>query len=70
MTQKLDKLVPTYNSTEYGLKCIYKKCINSWNDATYEMNEIVKRKYVNKLKSPDIDLLKLFFDTRFSSDIN
>ena len=50
---------PTYNSTEYGLKCIYKKCINSWNDATYEINEIVKRKYVNKLKSPDIDLLKL-----------
>ena len=50
---------PTYNSTEYGLKCIYKKCINSWNNATYEINEIEKRKYVNKLKSPDIDLLKL-----------
>ena len=50
---------PIYNSTEYGLKCIYKKCINSWNNATLEINEIEKRKYVNKLKSPDIDLLKL-----------
>ena len=50
---------PMYNSTEYGLKCIYKKCINSWNSITLEINEIEKRKYVNKLKSPDIDLLKL-----------
>ena len=51
--------IPMYNSTEYGLKSIYKKCINSWNDITSEINEIEKRKYVNKLKSPDIDLLKL-----------
>ena len=30
--------IPKYNSTEYGLKCIYKKCINSWNDITTEIN--------------------------------
>ena len=50
---------PRYNSTEYGLKCIYKKCINSWNDITSEINIIEKNKYVNKLKSPDIDLMKM-----------
>ena len=49
---------PFYKSTEFGLKCIYKKCINSWNDLTSQINETQKRKYANKLKSPDIDLSK------------
>ena len=50
---------PKYNSTQFGLKCIYKKCINSWNDITTQLNKIEKKKYVNKLKSPDIDLSTL-----------
>ena len=41
------------------LKCIYKKCINSWNNMTTEINTIEKSKYANKLNAPDIDLLKL-----------
>ena len=50
--------IPKYNSTEYGLKCIYKKCINSWNDITTEINTEEKNKFVNKLNAPDIDLLR------------
>ena len=29
---------PRYNSTEYGLKCTYNKCINSWNNITNDIN--------------------------------
>ena len=50
---------PRYNSTEYGLKSIYKKCINSWNNITAEINATEKRKFVNKFNTPDIDLFKL-----------
>ena len=52
-------LISRYNSTEYGLKCIYKKCVNSWNNMTTEINTAEKSKYANKLNAPDIDLLKL-----------
>ena len=52
-------LISRYNSTEYGLKCIYKKCVNSWNNMTSEINTAEKSKYANKLNAPDIDLLKL-----------
>ena len=51
--------IPKYNSTEYGLKCIYKKCINSWNDITTEININESNKFANKLNAPDIDLLRL-----------
>ena len=51
--------VPMCNSTNFGLKCIYRKCINSWNELTLEINQEEKQKFVNKLKCPDIDLAKL-----------
>ena len=51
--------IPRYTGTTFGLKCIYKQCITSWNKFTAEINKIHKQKYVNKMLSPDIDLLKL-----------
>ena len=48
----------TLRGTNFGLKCIYKRCINSWNQFTSEINQIEKQKHVNKLKCPDIDLVK------------
>ena len=50
--------IPKYNTTQFGLKSIYKKCINSRNQLTSEINEIEKQKYFNKMKSPYIDLSK------------
>ena len=50
---------PKYNSTQFGLKCICKKCINSRNDIITRLNKIVTKKFVDKLKSPDIDLSTL-----------
>ena len=47
---------PLYNSTTFGLKCIYKRCIDSWNRYTTNINQENQNKYVNKLKCPDIDL--------------
>ena len=51
--------IPKYNTTQFGLKCIYKKCINSWNNLTSEINKNEKSKFVNKMKSTDIDFSKL-----------
>ena len=51
--------VPMYNCTNFGLKCIYKRCIDTWNELTLEINKEVKQKFVNKLKCPDIDLAKM-----------
>ena len=50
--------VPSYNTTAFGLKCINKRCINSWNNISYEINVINKSKHINKLNCPDIDLSK------------
>ena len=50
--------IPRYKTTNFGLKCIYKRCINSWNQFTSEINQIEKQKHVNKLQCPDIDLVK------------
>ena len=47
---------PRYKGTEYGLKSIYKSCINSWNSLTQQINLIHQATHRNKLKSPDIDL--------------
>ena len=47
---------PRYKSTEYGLKSIYKSCINSWNSITLQINKFRQSEYRNKLVSPDIDL--------------
>ena len=50
---------PWYNTTTFGLKCAYKKCINSWNKLTSDINTKEKNKCANKLNTPDIDLLKM-----------
>ena len=36
--------IPAYKTTTFGLKCIYKRCINSWNKITTEFNVINRRK--------------------------
>ena len=51
--------IPRYNSTNFGLKCIYNRCIQSWNKYTMEINKLAKKNYANKMTCPDIDLLKL-----------
>ena len=51
--------IPRYKSTTFGLKSIFKNCINSWNKFTSEINKINQQKFVNKFKTIDIDLLKL-----------
>ena len=35
-------VVPSYNTTRYGLNSIYKKCIDSWNMITSEINNLRK----------------------------
>ena len=47
--------IPAYKTTTYGLKCIYKRCIDSWNKITTELN------LINRDTNPEIkyiDLLK------------
>ena len=51
--------IPSFNTTTFGLKCINKRCINSWNNISREINKINKQKYVNKFECPNIDLSKL-----------
>ena len=53
--------IPRYNSTTFGLKSIYKNCINSWNKMTTEINKIEKDKSKIKRKDViDIDLYKMY----------
>ena len=52
--------IPRYNGTTYGLKSIYKNCINSWNELTCLINNTNKAKFRNKLVVPDIDLFKMY----------
>ena len=51
---------PKYNSTAFGLKCIYKNCINSWNKYSTMVNTASKLKQntANKFKHVDVDMLK------------
>ena len=49
--------IPRYNCTAYGLKSIYKNCINSWNMLTKDINKIEKAKSKKRDKE-DIDLSK------------
>ena len=56
---KITLVHPGTLSQKTGLKCIYKKCINSWNDITTEININESNKFANKLNAPDIDLLRL-----------
>ena len=46
-------VVPSYNTTRYGLNSIYKKCIDSWNMITSEINK--SKKMDNKT-----DLFKMY----------
>ena len=50
--------IPAYKTTTYGLKCIYKRCIDSWNKLTTEINTIYRKENSSKFEIKDIDLLK------------
>ena len=50
--------IPGYKTTTFGLKCIYKRCIDSWNKLSVDINQMHKTNIVNKLEVKDIDLLK------------
>ena len=50
--------IPHCKTTSFGLKCIIKRCTDSWNKLSNEINKINKAKFVNKLTCPDIDLTK------------
>ena len=46
-------VVPSYNTTRYGLNSIYKKCIDSWNMITSEINK-------SKKMDSKINLFKMY----------
>ena len=50
--------IPRYKTTTFGLKCIYKRCIDSWNTLSTEINSININNNVNTLEIKDINLLK------------
>ena len=50
--------IPPFKTTTFGLKCIYKHCINSWNNLSSTFNLMNKKVNVNKPDINDIDLLK------------
>ena len=43
--------IPAYKTTTFGLKCIYKRCINSWNKITTELNLTNKKNDINNLEN-------------------
>ena len=49
--------IPPYKTTTFGLKCIYKRCIDSWNKISTEFNLINKVNNQNNPNIKDIDLL-------------
>ena len=50
--------IPSYKTTNFGLKCIYKRCIDSWNKFSYELNLINKKDNPNNTTEiKDIDML-------------
>ena len=61
-------LIPRYNGTWYGLKSIYKNCINSWNLLTREINKLEKAKS-KKIDMDDIDLCKMFSRNKLKTTI-
>ena len=50
--------IPRYKTTTFGLKCIYKRCIDSWNKLTSEINSTNRKNNINNPEIKDIDLLK------------
>ena len=59
--------IQRFNSTTYGLKSIYKKCINSWNMLTSQLNLQEKDKAKNNYIK--IDLLKIHSKNKLESVI-
>ena len=49
--------IPPLHTTTFGLKCIYKRCIDSWNKISTEFNLINKVNNQNNPNIKDIDLL-------------
>ena len=49
--------IPHYKTTTFGLKCIYKRCIDSWNRFSAEINSINRLNNRNHKEIKDIDLL-------------
>ena len=49
---------PRYKTTTFGLKCIYKRCIDSWNQFAIDMNIINRKNNINNQENQDIDFLK------------
>ena len=49
---------PQYKTTTFGLKCIYKRCIDSWNQFSIDINIINRKNNPNNLEIKDVDLLK------------
>ena len=59
--------IPKFNSTSYGLKSIYKHCINSWNMLTLKLKSLEKNKAKNKYIV--IDLLTMHSKNKLKSVI-
>ena len=49
--------IPRYKGTSYGLKSIYKNCINSWNLLTTEINKLRKAKLQNEYTEFDLSTM-------------
>ena len=49
---------PSCKTTTFGLKCIYMRCINSWNQYSTDINLINRNQNTNHTEIQDIDLLK------------
>ena len=49
---------PQYKTTQFGLKCIYKRCIDSWNQFSIDINIKNRLNNTNNQEIKDIDLLK------------
>ena len=51
--------LPKFSGITFGLKCIYNRCIMSWNKYTLELNKVHKQKFVNKMRCTDLNFLDL-----------
>ena len=49
---------PHCKTTTFGLKCIYMRCIDSWNQFSIDINVINRSNNINSSEIHDIDLLK------------
>ena len=49
---------PSCKTTSFGLKCIYMRCVDSWNQYSIDINVINRSQNINNNEIKDIDLLK------------